>query len=68
MYAPLSVVTHHEGVSSGTDAASGVKKHQAMNAPLFKAKWGGRSMHSHVWDLRPTWLPITEVSAGVSSS
>ena len=40
VYAPLSVVTHHEGVSSGTDAGSGVKKHQAMNAPLFKAKWG----------------------------
>ena len=39
VYAPLSVVIHHEGVSSGTDAGSGVKKHQAMNAPLFRAKW-----------------------------
>jgi GT2 family glycosyltransferase len=39
VYAPLSVVVHHEGVSSGTDTASGTKRYQAINEPLFKAKW-----------------------------
>ena len=39
VYAPLSAVIHHEGVSSGTDSGSGTKRYQAMNAPLFKAKW-----------------------------
>ncbi len=34
-----SVVYHFEGVSSGTDVSSGVKRHQEINRPRFKRKW-----------------------------
>ena len=39
VYQPLSIVVHYEGISSGTDLASGVKKHQAINRHKFVAKW-----------------------------
>ncbi|MGI9211780.1 MAG: glycosyltransferase [Methylococcaceae bacterium] len=39
VYAPLSVVYHFEGLSSGTDVASGMKKYQEINRPKFKSKW-----------------------------
>ncbi|MFA5161952.1 MAG: glycosyltransferase [Elusimicrobiales bacterium] len=38
-YQPLSVITHFEGVSCGTDINSGVKKHQMVNAEKFRDKW-----------------------------
>jgi GT2 family glycosyltransferase/glycosyltransferase involved in cell wall biosynthesis len=38
-YQPASVVVHHEGVSSGTDIAQGVKQHQATNQVKFLARW-----------------------------
>lgn len=39
VYAPLSVVYHFEGVSSGTDVTSGAKRYQEINRPKFKQKW-----------------------------
>ncbi|MGR8933321.1 MAG: glycosyltransferase [Gammaproteobacteria bacterium] len=39
VYAPLSVVYHFEGVSSGTSVASGTKRYQEINRPKFKHKW-----------------------------
>jgi GT2 family glycosyltransferase/glycosyltransferase involved in cell wall biosynthesis len=39
VYEPNSVVTHYEGISSGTDPASGTKRFQAVNKPKFRAKW-----------------------------
>jgi O-antigen biosynthesis protein len=39
VYQPRSVVIHLEGGSGGTDVASGVKKHQALNQPVFREKW-----------------------------
>lgn len=36
---PRSVITHHEGVSNGTDTASGVKRHQELNREVFREKW-----------------------------
>lgn len=39
VYAPLSVVYHFEGISSGTDVASGTKRYQEINRPKFKQKW-----------------------------
>lgn len=39
VYAPLSVVYHFEGVSSGTSVASGTKRYQEINRPKFKQKW-----------------------------
>ncbi len=39
LYQPESVVIHHEGVSHGTDTASGVKAHQIANQKKFRARW-----------------------------
>jgi O-antigen biosynthesis protein len=39
MYQPKSQVIHFEGISSGTDINSGVKKHQQTNAIKFEIKW-----------------------------
>jgi GT2 family glycosyltransferase len=36
---PAATVVHHEGVSSGTDIASGVKRYQAVNREKFLARW-----------------------------
>ncbi len=38
-YQPLSVVTHFEGVTSGTDLESGTKKYQTINQAKFLEKW-----------------------------
>ncbi|WP_460456247.1 glycosyltransferase [Arenimonas alkanexedens] len=38
-YQPASVVVHHEGVSSGTDLAQGVKQHQVINQARFLERW-----------------------------
>ena len=35
-----SVVYHFEGVTGGTDVTSGTKRHQEINRPKFKRKWG----------------------------
>ncbi len=39
VYVPTSVVTHYEGVSSGTDITSGVKRYQEINREKFHEKW-----------------------------
>lgn len=39
IYAPFSVVVHHEGISSGTSVAAGMKRFQEVNRPRFKQKW-----------------------------
>lgn len=39
LYQPLSVVTHFEGVSSGTDTSSGTKRYQLVNQGKFHEKW-----------------------------
>ena len=36
---PLSVVIHHEGITSGTDTASGAKKYQLINQKKFTDRW-----------------------------
>jgi GT2 family glycosyltransferase len=38
-YQPLATVVHFEGATSGTDLASGVKRHQVINQSAFHAKW-----------------------------
>ncbi|MCX7032619.1 MAG: glycosyltransferase [Arenimonas sp.] len=38
-YQPASVVVHHEGISSGTDLASGVKAYQVSNHKKFLERW-----------------------------
>ncbi|MDJ0576558.1 MAG: tetratricopeptide repeat protein [Xenococcaceae cyanobacterium MO_234.B1] len=39
MYQPHSVITHYEGISSGTSTSSGIKRYQVVNAAKFKQKW-----------------------------
>jgi GT2 family glycosyltransferase/glycosyltransferase involved in cell wall biosynthesis/SAM-dependent methyltransferase len=36
---PTAVVMHHEGISHGTDSATGVKRYQEINRVLFVQKW-----------------------------
>jgi GT2 family glycosyltransferase len=38
-YTPLAVVIHHEGVTSGTSTAAGVKRYQVLNHAKFCKKW-----------------------------
>lgn len=38
-YQPLSVIVHHEGISSGTDVKTGVKRYQIRNSRLFFDRW-----------------------------
>ena len=39
MYAPFSIVVHHEGASSGTDLSRGMKQYQVVNKQKFVQKW-----------------------------
>ena len=39
LYEPRSVVVHFEGVTSGTDTGSGIKRHQVLNRDKFVEKW-----------------------------
>jgi GT2 family glycosyltransferase/glycosyltransferase involved in cell wall biosynthesis/SAM-dependent methyltransferase len=42
LYQPFSSLVHFEGVSCGTDLASGVKSHQVRNAKTFARRHAGR--------------------------
>lgn len=46
-YQPDAVVTHFEGVTSGTDTSSGTKQYQVINQQNFLAKWGEVLSASH---------------------
>lgn len=39
VYEPRAVVIHHEGVSHGTDEASGIKRFQALHRKKMLARW-----------------------------
>ena len=43
LYQPLSVVLHHEGVTSGTDTSSGTKQYQEVNRATFATAWSNRA-------------------------
>jgi GT2 family glycosyltransferase len=38
-FVPSSVVYHYEGMTSGTDSATGFKRFQEVNRPKFKRRW-----------------------------
>ena len=38
-YQPEAKIIHFEGISSGTDESSGIKRHQAINRKTFLARW-----------------------------
>ena len=39
MFAPLSLVYHYEGRTSGTEITAGMKRYQEVNRPKFKQRW-----------------------------
>lgn len=39
LYAPASVLIHHEGISHGTDTNTGIKAYQVANQKKFITKW-----------------------------
>jgi GT2 family glycosyltransferase len=39
LYQPQSNVIHYEGITSGTDLASGTKQYQVINQTKFREKW-----------------------------
>ena len=39
LYAPASVLIHHEGISHGTDTTKGIKAYQVQNHKKFVSKW-----------------------------
>lgn len=47
LFQPRAVVVHHEGVSHGTDTASGVKAHQVTNAAVMRERWAGVLQAEH---------------------
>jgi len=36
---PLSAIIHHEGITSGTDTSTGIKKYQVINRHKFLQRW-----------------------------
>jgi O-antigen biosynthesis protein len=47
LYQPKSVVTHFEGVTSGTETSGGVKKYQEINKLKFVEKWADVLQKDH---------------------
>jgi GT2 family glycosyltransferase len=39
LFQPTSVIVHYEGITSGTDLGSGVKKYQVVNQKKFYERW-----------------------------
>jgi GT2 family glycosyltransferase len=48
LYQPSSVIFHHEGITSGTDPNSGMKKSQEINRIKFLQKWSSELSHFHL--------------------
>lgn len=47
LYQPRSVVVHHEGISHGTDTASGGKAYQVRNQARFRERWNDELLRNH---------------------
>lgn len=48
VYQPSATVVHYEGVSNGTDLASGQKQYQVINAERFACKWATELAAQHL--------------------
>ena len=46
-FTPFSTVIHHEGISHGTDTASGIKAYQVVNQGKFLDRWKGVLAHHY---------------------
>ena len=61
LFQPLSAIVHYEGITSGTDLGSGVKKYQVVNQKKFYERWK-EALASH----RPNgMMPLLEKDRGV---
>ncbi len=49
-YQPASRVVHYEGISSGTDTSSGIKRFQPINHEKFKQRWADDLQHQPAHD------------------
>ncbi len=56
IYHPACTIVHHEGVSSGTDESSGIKRYQAINRKKFLERWSAQLRH------QPAPLPGIEAT------
>jgi glycosyltransferase involved in cell wall biosynthesis len=45
-YQPQCTIVHFEGISSGTDETTGVKRHQVVNREVFRDRWKA-TLQSH---------------------
>ncbi|MGH3913971.1 MAG: glycosyltransferase, partial [Pseudonocardiaceae bacterium] len=62
---PQAVVVHHEGISHGTDTATGIKRYQEINRALFVEKWGETlTNHLAAPSARNLWLARHRGPAG----
>jgi GT2 family glycosyltransferase len=52
-YQPAATVVHFEGVTSGTDTGSGVKRHQVVNQAAFAEKWAAELRSHETNGVRP---------------
>jgi GT2 family glycosyltransferase len=65
MVQPASVVVHHEGITNGTDLASGVKRHQEFNRAVFTEKWAAQLQdHLPEASVRNVWLARQRTKEG----
>jgi len=48
VYTPFCQVVHYEGQSNGSSTASGIKRHQLINEPKFRARWTPAFKHNGV--------------------
>ncbi len=61
-YQPLAEIVHFEGISSGTDVTTGVKRHQVVNQEKFRDRWV-----AHLTEHRPNAeAPLLEKDRGVA--
>ncbi len=62
-YQPASTIVHFEGISSGTDESSGIKRHQVINRTSFLARWESVLKSHH----RNGYLPHQEADRGAKT-
>jgi len=56
VYQPRSEVVHYEGVTSGTQLSSGIKRFQEVNRPKFREKWA-KALEGH-FENDPSAVPF----------
>ncbi len=59
IYQPASTVIHFEGITSGTDLASGIKRHQVINRESFRERWRDQLLRQPAPD-----MPVDAIARG----